>query len=93
MAVKKELLVIAPTKEQLMKLTNFGTAKQRALVNGMFVAGKPTPDPPHLLDGLFPCGCLLQVNLRPILPCHFSTTPSLNMSLKSSSLEADLSSG
>ena len=46
MAVKKELLVIAPTKEQLMKLTNFGTAKQRALVNGMFVAGKPTPDPP-----------------------------------------------
>ena len=46
MAVKEEQLVIVPTMEQLMKLTNFGVAKQRALVSGMFVADKPTQDPP-----------------------------------------------
>ena len=52
---EKQQQVIVPTKEQLMKLTNFGTAKRRALVNGIFVAGKPTPDPPSTIfdDPLF----------------------------------------
>lgn len=46
---EKQQQVIVPTKEQLMRLTNFGAAKRRALVNGMFVVGKPTPDPPSTI--------------------------------------------